>query len=183
MFALSRALCLLLLSAPQVALCAEPIEVWLTPPSILNAREIGARVTAASQAGLKESEARWRALGVRDVSYVLDQFTTGILFADCDMEPVSVRIVQDKVVAATYASGSEICKKGVPAIGPRYSQKIPKPDDLFEIVKHTIKENPECGVKVTYDPATGLPVLIEGGCWYVIDSYWSIKITDIVVRS
>jgi hypothetical protein len=161
------------------ALSSEPIQVWLAPEYISNAKELGQRITAASKIGLEPAEARWAATRARDLSYVLDQFTVGILDTDCDMEPVAVRVVKGEVVSATYTGVDGRCKKGADASYPRYSQQILTPKDIFEVAKRSIAENPPCGVNVKYDAATGLPILIEGGCWYILDTYWAIKVRDI----
>jgi len=179
MFAARQASILVSLIVPELALAAEPVEVWLTPPSISHAREIGELITEASKVGLRASEERWLALNTRDLSYVLEQFTTGILTTDCDMEPVSVRIRGEGVVSATYAVETKKCHKGAVVKEPQYSQKILAPKDIFDIAKSEIAANRECGVKVTYDEATGLPSLIEGGCWFIPDTYWSIKVRDL----
>ena len=118
----------------------------------------------------------------RRVSYVLDQFTVGILTTDCDMEPVAVRVVKGKVVSATYAGTDSRCKIGADAREPQYSQKILTPQDVFKVARRSIADNPECGVNVKYDAPTGLPTLIEGGCWFIPDAYWAIKIRDIRIE-
>lgn len=169
----------LLLLVSHSASATEPVEVWLTPPSILNAREAGDRITATSKIGLKKAEDRWKALGARDLSYVLDQFTTGILMTECDAEPLNVRISRGKVAAAAYAHGSSDCPRGAPPRAPNYSQPVLTPVDLFEVARSAIERDPECGVIVKYDDATGIPIHIEGGCWFMFDSGWSIKVSNI----
>jgi hypothetical protein len=168
-----------LLAAALPALSSEPVQVWLTPESISNAMELGERITAASKVGLEPAAARWAAIDARRVSYVLDQFTVGILTTDCDMEPVAVRVVKGKVVSATYAGADSRCKKGADVKEPQYSQKILTPQNIFEVARRSIAENPECGVNVKHDAPTGLPSLIEGGCWFIHDTYWAIRISDI----
>jgi hypothetical protein len=176
---MNTALKVILLAAALPALSSEPVQVWLTPESISNAKDLGERITAASKVGLEPAAARWAAIDARRVSYVLDQFTVGILTTDCDMEPVAVRVAKGKVVSATYAGADSRCKKGADAREPQYSQKILTPQDIFEVARRSIAGNPECGVNVKYDAATGLPSLIEGGCWFIPDTYWAIKILDI----
>jgi hypothetical protein len=165
---------------PALALSGEPVQVWIPPPSIANAREIGEQMTAASKAGLNAAKGRWIALHATEMSYVLDQFTTGILVTDCDMEPIAVRVVNGKVVSSTYATGSPKCRKGAEAKEPQYSQKILTPAEIFDKATSSIAENPHCGITVKYDDATGLPSLIKGGCWWFIpDTLWSIKVREL----
>jgi hypothetical protein len=162
------------------ALSGEPVQVWTPPPSIANAKEIGEQMTAASKVGLQAAKDRWIALHVNEVSYVLDQFTTGILVTDCDMEPIAVRVVKSKVVSARYATGTPKCPKGTEAKEPQYSQKILTPNEIFEEATNSIAENPHCGITVRYDEPTGLPSLIKGGCWWFIpDTYWAIEVREI----
>ena len=49
-------------TAALPTLSSEPVQVWLSPENISNARELGRRITGASKVGLEPAVVRWASI-------------------------------------------------------------------------------------------------------------------------
>jgi hypothetical protein len=84
----SVALALLALPALSgLAHAAEPYEVWLEPPSWMEAQGVGKRNVEDAKRRLPENRQKWNSLASHNVVYTLRQYTTGINVTECDLCP------------------------------------------------------------------------------------------------
>jgi hypothetical protein len=161
---------------------AEAVEVWLTPPSWVDARH---RAETDAQSLVNEAarnKSLWSSMGAPNLTYTLTATDGGLISLHCNGVPIRIKILKGRVVSALYQSDSERCRRERNALRTADGRPVLTPGGLFHLVEDALKVRPdvEC-LKVRFDEKTGLPLKIEGGCPWLSDSYWSVEVTDLII--
>jgi hypothetical protein len=162
---------------------AEPVDVWLTPPSWAEERH---RAEADAQF-LAEETARnkslWISTRTENLTYTLTATDGGLIPLRCNGVPIRITIRKGHALSATYQANVQNCARGHSALRNRDQRPAFTPDEIFQLIEDSSRVPPdvEC-LKVLFDSKTGLPLKVTGGCPWLSDSSWSIEVSDLSVK-
>jgi hypothetical protein len=185
--ALSFRAALVVIAAASV-LAAEPVTVYLKPPSEIAEQ----RNLEAVLRDLPAHKSQWAAFAKATLTYVVRQASEGMLPPDpCEGLPIRVKISRGLLQSAYYESSGGHCRKGQPAghTSPTGGRLYLTPDDFFQRIAEAEQQlrcykQPERGclptsLRVAYDQKLGLPTKLEDYSVLVSDYYWSLEVTEI----